>query len=101
MGKSIINPKSERCFLCGWKTPLEAHHIFHGTARRRLADEDGMIVYICRECHREVHEAEDREHDESLKAMGEMVWCRYYGKTIDDFIKRYGKNYIFDEEEES
>lgn len=99
MGKSIIDPNTERCFLCQRVRPLEAHHIFHGTARRRLADEDGMIVHICRECHQKVHEAPDGELDRLLKIFGEEMWLMHYEKTSDDFIKRYGKNYLADRDD--
>lgn len=97
MGKSIVNPNAIQCLICGAWKPLEAHHIFHGTARRRLADEDGMIAYICRKCHRRIHDAPERELDATLKAVGELLWCQYYGKTKEDFIRRYGKNYVFDD----
>lgn len=94
MGKSIIDPMATRCFLCQKRKSLEVHHIFHGTARRRLADEDGMIVHICRDCHRKLHEMPGGEMEKSLQEFGEEHWMFYYDKTKEDFIRRYGKNYI-------
>ena len=40
--ESIIQSEKE-CFFC--KSPyVHKHHIFYGTANRRLSDEDGMII---------------------------------------------------------
>ena len=36
----------------------------------------------------------NREFDLYLKRIGEKTWCEHYGKTIEDFIKEYGRNYL-------
>ena len=96
MSKSII-PKDKKgtCYLCKRYTPTEVHHIFGGGLRKK-ADKDGLTVNLCHWCHNEppsgVHQ--NRANDIRLKRIAERIWCDYYGKTIDDFIKAYGKNYI-------
>ena len=89
--KSIIQD-SKVCFLCGYMGNLEKHHVWHGTANRRLADVDGLWVWLCRSCHRQVHDF--GWHDRELMAVGEKAWLKHYGKGIPEFIERYGKNVL-------
>lgn len=69
----------------------------HGTANRKLADKDGLWVWLCESCHRGtygVHGKEGHSRDLSLKMAGEYAWMKHYGKTEEDFRQRYGKNYL-------
>ncbi len=99
MTKSIVQKKTDECFLCGRNGAadrLECHHIFFGAANRRLSDEDGLTVYLCgNRCHRAGIHAVHRckETDAFLKEEAQMAWEQVYG-TRDDFIKRYGKSYL-------
>lgn len=94
--ESII--QSERyCYICGSRRDLELHHCIHGVANRKLADEDGLTVYLCPMCHRGtygVHGREGHGIDEDLKKIAEAKWLRMTGKTKADWIARYGKNYL-------
>lgn len=92
--KSIIQHE-KRCFFCGSERDLEIHHCLHGTANRKLADEDGLTIYLCKYHHTGqdgVHHRAD--FDLTVKKVAETEWLEHYHKTIDDFIKRYGKNYL-------
>lgn len=76
--------------MCHRQDSLEVHHCIHGTANRRLADKDGLTVYLCRDCHRALH---DRGiGDSQLKAVAQRAWCAKYG-TLEDFRRRYGKTF--------
>ena len=96
MSKSII-PKDKKgvCYMCKRYTNTEVHHIIGGGLRKK-SDKDGLTVNLCHWCHNEapngVHQ--NRANDLHLKRIAERTWCDYYEKTIDDFIKAYGKNYI-------
>lgn len=96
MRKSILvgNDKGV-CFLCGKWTATENHHIFEG-GNRKKSDKDGLTVFLCHYCHNEspngVHF--NREFDIHLKQIGQKAWMDYYGKTVEDFIREYGKNYL-------
>lgn len=70
----------------------EMHHCLHGTANRRLAEEDGLKVYLCNTCHRLLHDK--GLYDKDLQKMAQEKWMAYYGKTEDEFRKRYGKSYM-------
>lgn len=87
--KSIIQDSKE-CYLCGRSDSLECHHAIHGTANRKLADQDGLTVWLCVECHTNLHQR--GWQDNELKRMAQTVWERTYG-TREEFIKRYGKSY--------
>lgn len=93
MHKSIIQDLNRRvCYLCEQEGVVEAHHCIHGTANRKLADEDGLIVNLCIRCHRRLH---DRgEGDEKLKTTAQLVWMSYYMRGVEDFRARYGRSYL-------
>ena len=93
--KQILTDDMEHCIICG-KSPVEIHHTMFGK-NRKLATEDGLVVPLCFEHHRGtygVHGREGHETDLFLKRLSEIRWCLYYEKNIDDWIKRYGRNYI-------
>jgi len=54
------------------------------------------MVWLCHNCHNEppngVHH--NAAINDQLKAVAQRRWMEHYGKTADDFLKRYGKNYI-------
>lgn len=94
--KSIIK-ESESCFFCGSVVGLEKHHCLHGTANRKLAEADGLWVYLCPECHRGkygVHGYSGHDKDMTLKRAAEYAWLKHTGKTVYEFTKRYGKNWL-------
>lgn len=64
---------------------------------RKKADEDGLTVYLCYEHHEGMNGAHGKNGhklDLKLKQLAEKTWCEYYNKTIDDFLKRYKRNYL-------
>lgn len=86
----------KKCYVCGTILNLHLHHIFFGKNRKK-ADEDKMYAYLCREHHEGtygVHGKCGHELDIRLKKEFEQKWLDQTKKTVDDFIKRYGKNYL-------
>lgn len=79
------------CLIC-MRPATDTHHMIHGTANRKLADEDGLTCRLCHECHMNLHST--GVHDGELKVEAERMWLKNTGKTIEDFIKRYGRNYL-------
>ena len=80
MKKSIMPPDEL------WSTEpfggAHKHHVFGG-ANRKLSEEDGLFIYLTPEMH-----------NMSAHSVGEFAWLEHYHKTKEDFIKRYGRNYI-------
>ena len=93
--KSIIDSE-KKCYVCGVTVNLHLHHIMFGRNRKK-ADEDGLTVYLCYEHHEGtngVHGYNGHNLDLELKKIAEKRWCYFYNKTTEQFIKRYGKNYL-------
>lgn len=77
------------------------HEIFFGNPNRQKSIRDGLVVFLTPEMHnmsnRGVHF--NRDFDLYLKRIGQQTWMDYYGKTTVDFIREYGKNYLYDNDE--
>lgn len=91
---SIIHD-CKSCFLCGCTRGLQIHHTWHGTANRRLADADGLVVALCVQCHMNLHDK--GINDRFLMEIGERAWLKHTGGSIVDFINRYGRNVIYEQ----
>lgn len=79
----------------------ERHEVFEGyvTKNRQYSIEDGLVIFTTPEFHRtgkfSIHKShKDWEEKTNMQKKAETIWLKYYNKTIDDFRKRYGKNYI-------
>lgn len=89
----------KKCWLCGRNgsvDPLDKHHIFCG-ANRKKSEKYGLWVYLCHDrCHifgpDSVHQ--NKETMDRLHQYGQRRAMQENGWTIDDFIKKFGKNYI-------
>lgn len=93
--RSIINDE-KKCYVCGVTNNLHLHHIMFGRNRKK-ADEDGLTVYLCWFHHEGtdgIHGLNGHKLDMKLKQIAEKRWCEFYNKTIEQFIKRYGRNYL-------
>lgn len=93
--RSIMLTEKGKCYVCGKVGFTHEHHIFPGTARRRLSEEHGLKVYLCPHCHELIHG--DEELSDILKRQGEEMWLIENEKTIEDFIRVFGKNYIMED----
>lgn len=93
---SIIQSNKE-CYVCGTTTNLHSHHIFFGTANRKLSEKYGLKVWLCKEHHQGrygVHGADGHELDIELKRLAELQFLEHYGKDVEEFIKIFGRNYL-------
>ena len=77
-------------------THCHRHEVFFGVANRKKSIRDGLVVFLTPEMHNMSNSGVhfNREFDLYLKRIGQKAWMEYYGKTIDDFIKEYGRNYL-------
>lgn len=90
--KSIVQTDDTICYLCGGPNPTDWHHVYNGTANRKKSEADGMKIKVHRKCHDYIHKHEIT--DLSIKAHCLEIWCEKKHKTVNDFIERYGVNYI-------
>ena len=75
---------------------LHRHEVFFGTANRQKSIRDGLVIFLTPELHNMSNKGIhfNRNFDIAAKRSGERAWLDYYGKTIDDFRKRYGKSWL-------
>lgn len=88
---SIIQKGFDTCFLCG-QYATDQHHCLHGSGRRKLADEDRLTVMLCHRCHMLLHDKGNM--DRELQKIAQKTYMEHYHKTVQDFVNRYGKNYL-------
>lgn len=93
MAKSILQNDPTICYVCGKYIggKPDPHHIYNGPLRDK-SDEDGLVVFVHRICHTWLHN--HPKSNRNIKARVQKIWQEYYGKSEEDFIKRFKKNYI-------
>ena len=76
--------------------PNSHRHEVFGAANRNKSIEDGLVIFLTPEMHNMSNKGIhfNKEFSEYAKKIAEKRWCEYYGKTKEQFRKRYGKNYI-------
>lgn len=95
MGRFSIIQDEKKCLVCETTQNIHIHEVYFGRNRQKSI-EDGCCVYLCGRHHNQSNEGVhfNKELDLSLKKLMETSWLKYYDATIDDFIKRYGRNYL-------
>lgn len=95
--KSIIQTQ-KRCYLTGREDNLHEHHVFYGTGKRKLSERYGLKIWLSGEFHNlsdyGVHGKHGRELDLKIKRDVQIEAMAYYGWSIEDFIKIFGRNYV-------
>ena len=82
------------CELCGYGGELALHHVFFGTANRKLSDKWGMTAWLCPNCHQNGQKAvhKCRETDLILKRRYQAKFEREH--PDESFIGIFGRNYL-------
>jgi len=92
MSKSIICNERE-CLVC--KTPynLHKHHVFEGTANRKLSEKYGCWCYLCAKHHNMSNESVhfNKALDNKLKKYAQSKFEEAYQEL--EFLKIFGRNY--------
>lgn len=92
MAKSIIS-NERQCYLCGKTVNLEKHHIFGGTANRKISERLGLWVYLCHNCHTGKNGAQyNKEKNLRLKQDAQRAYEKTHAR--DEWMKLIGKNYL-------
>ena len=79
--RSIMTDDLATCYVCGGMAS-EWHHVFHGP-NKKLSEETGCMVPLCRRCHERVHHV-GGEYDRLLKVDGQRAYL----------IKVFGRCYL-------
>lgn len=91
--------RTKKCWLCGANgssDSLDKHHIFPG-AYRSKSERYKLTVWLCHDsCHifgkYAVHN--NPETMRQLKQYGQEKAMHEQGWTVEEFIRRFGKNYL-------
>lgn len=90
---SIVQQSGLTCSLC-YRTdrPLQRHEVFHGPYRTKSKNL-GCWVLLCEPCHMRLHHG-DKAGERWLKQITQAAAMKAYGWTVQQFIERFGKNYV-------
>lgn len=91
--QSIIN-NNHQCLVCGSTHNLHKHHIFFGTANRKLSEKYGCWCYLCARHHNMSNEGVhfNKPLDTKLKQYAQKKFNEVYPDL--DFMRIFGKNYL-------
>lgn len=93
MSKSIIQEDTDYCYICG-RYGTEIHHVFFGTANRKLSDKYGLVVGLCYNHHRGNNGVHfNKELDLMLKRRAQELFAEHYPES--DFLAIFGRNFLF------
>lgn len=90
-------PKSTKYSIKRTRKYNERHEVFFSKAYRNKSIKDGLIVFLTEEDHRGTNGAHGKngnKFNRYLKRVAQKAWMSYYKKTKEEFIRRYGKNYL-------
>lgn len=100
----MITKYNDYCLICG-RPKDDMHHCLKGHKQRHLADADGLIIPLCRDCHIKVHK--EKEFNVLVEIIGQLAWERDQlisnqelpfddlSETVrENFRIRYGRSYI-------
>ena len=88
---TIIQGNTEYCPICFTKIEHgHWHHIYPGANRQRSEDE-GMKIYVHPQCHTFIHNSPLMML--TLQAKYQDKWCEINHKSVEDFMKIFGKDY--------
>lgn len=75
---------------------MESHHIFGGTANRKLSTKYKLLVDLCPNCHRidrtAVHN--DYKTAQHLHEYGQRKFMREQDTDIKGFVQVFGRNFL-------
>lgn len=90
---SNLQEDTDYCIECG-RYGTEIHHVFFGTANRKLSDKYGWVVGLCYDHHRGrfgVHNG-NKELDLKLKRMAQKKFIEMHSES--EYFAVFGRNYL-------
>ena len=100
----MITEYNDFCLICG-KPKDDIHHCLKGHKQRHLADEDGLMIPLCRGCHEQVHKK--KELNILVEIIGQLAYEKHYialkrelpfenieEEAREAFRSRYSRSYL-------
>ena len=92
MAKSIMQSEKQ-CFICGTTYDLHVHHCIYGSANRKLSDQYGLTIFLCRMHHTGssgIHF--NKALDDQVKKLAQERFEEVYGAD-KGFVEIFGRNF--------
>ena len=97
----MITEYMDYCVICG-RPNVERHHCLKGNKQRRLADEDELVLPLCREHHTGIMSVHMiKELNILCEIIGQLAYekkkcAEGYGESAarESFRIRYGRSYL-------
>lgn len=97
----MITEYNDYCIICG-SPRTDLHHIFKGHKQRHLADEDELVIPLCRVHHDAIHNGRhSMEFNLLCEIIGQLAYekrkcAEGYGEGAarESFRIRYGRSYL-------
>ena len=90
--KSILQT-DRSCYFCGSVVGLEEHHIFAGTANRKISEKYGFKVWLCHTHHTGSHGAQyDKDLNILLKQEAQKAFEVHHSRA--EWMDLIRKNYL-------
>lgn len=86
----VVDDENDVCYLCGGRA-AHVHHIFGGPCRK-ASDRHRLIVHLCVECHRRIHDRGGAEMD-YLHEIGQRAYEKEIG-TREQFREEFIRSYL-------
>ena len=98
---SIITDNLEQCIECG-RYGVNKHEVFYGNGKRALSIKYGLVIPLCQcEHHNQFNSTGihfDKELNDKWHRTAQVMAMKYYGWTEAEFIKIFGRSYLWLEE---
>lgn len=75
---TIMTRNPNCCYVCGDKA-VDMHHALHG-ADKKLSEEYGLMIPLCRDCHNRVHHVGGELDNELKQAAQREFLIKIFGK---------------------
>jgi hypothetical protein len=94
-----ILQKEKKCFITGRIGVLHKHHIYHGTANRKISEDNGFWVYLIPELHNASNEGVHCKDGKLLDLLLKKECQKKYEQTHtrEQFMRLIGLNYLEEE----
>ena len=93
MPKSIVS-NEYKCLICGKPFGLHKHHVFYGTANRKMSEKYGCWVWLCPYHHNtsmnSIHA--NPGMDQKLKRETQMIFEQTHSR--EEFMQIFGRSWI-------
>ena len=99
MAATIEVTEKGTCYICGRSGATEVHHVFYGSANRKISEELGAKVNLCSECHHKlIHEGTRQKLRERFQEKLEGIWQGRDGlapyQARERFRQYFGRSWL-------